>query len=164
MLRTFFFAGIFSLLAGPVLQAQAPSASGQCVAFVVHKSSPLTNVSLDELRKIFLMEKTVGPDGQKFKVLMREPKQPERDAVLREIFRMSEAEYNRHFLQAVFTGAIQAAPKQIGSSGAVRSFVASTPGAIGYLRGDELDDTVKLVRVNGKTPGDADYPLKLAVK
>ena len=164
MFRTFFLTGILIWLAVPASQSQAQSATGQCVAFVVHKSSPLSNVSLDELRKICLMDKTVGPDGQKFKILMREPKQPERDAVLREIFRMSDAEYNRHFLQAVFTGAIQAAPKQIGSSAAVKSFVASTPGAVGYVRGDELDDTVKPLRVNGKLPGAADYPLKLAVR
>ena len=163
MLRSICCIGILGLLVLPPLALQAQSANGH-VAIVVNKSSPLSNVTLDELRKILMAEKSIGPDGQKFRVLMREPKQPEREAVLREVFRMNDAEYNRHFLQAVFTGAVQAAPKQIGSSGAVKSFVASTPGAIGYVRGDEVDDTVKLVRVNGKAPGDADYPLKLAGK
>jgi hypothetical protein len=39
--------------------------------------------------------------------------------------------------------------------------VSGTPGAIGYLRGSDVDDSVKILKVDGHAPGDAEYPLKI---
>ena len=74
---------------------------------------------------------------------------------------MGEDDYAKYFLQATFTGLVQAAPRPLASPGAMRQFVAGTPGAIGYLRASDVDDSVKIVKVDGKSPGDPDYKLKL---
>jgi hypothetical protein len=42
--------------------------------------------------------------------------------------------------------------------------VVSTPGALGYLRLSDVDDSVKIVRVNGLLPEDDGYPLRLRVR
>jgi hypothetical protein len=44
---------------------------------------------------------------------------------------------------------------------AVKAYVAQTPGAIAYIRASDADDSVKVLKVDGKSPGDADYGLKL---
>jgi hypothetical protein len=44
----------------------------------------------------------------------------------------------------------------------VRKFVFNVPGAIGYLRPEDVDDSVKVVRIDGHLPSDAEYPLKIA--
>jgi ABC-type phosphate transport system substrate-binding protein len=48
----------------------------------------------------------------------------------------------------------------LNSAAAVRQFVAATPGAIGYLLASDVDDSIKIVKVDGKAPGEAGYPLK----
>jgi len=42
--------------------------------------------------------------------------------------------------------------------------VFNVPGAIGYLRASDVDSTVKVIRVNGHRPDEADYPLRIEVR
>ena len=140
--------------------ANAQDASGD-LAIIVGKSSGLDNVTTAELVKIFKAEKAKGPDGVKFALTMRESGSPERASALSRIFSMSEAEYGKYFLQATFTGAVTAAPKQLASAAAVKQFVAGTAGGIGYVKGSEADDLVRVLKVDGKAPGEAGYPLKI---
>jgi ABC-type phosphate transport system substrate-binding protein len=134
------------------------------LAIIVGKASSLDSVSASDLQKIFRAQKTRCPDGNRIVLVMRDTGQPEREAALREIYKMSEAEFQRYFLQATFTGTVQAAPRTLPSAQAVKKFIADTPGAIGYIRGDEVDDTVKAISVDGKVPGDPDYGLKISSK
>lgn len=131
------------------------------LAIVVGKNSALESVSSAELLKILRAEKTKGPDGVKFILTMREPGSAERAAVLSQVYQMSEADYTKYFLQATFTGAVTVAPKQIAGAAALRQFLGTTPGAIGYMRASEVDETLKTVKVDGKAPGEADYRLKI---
>ena len=43
-------------------------------------------------------------------------------------------------------------------------FVFNTPGAIGYVRADEVDDSVKVLAIDDLLPGDAQYPLRRGVR
>jgi hypothetical protein len=74
---------------------------------------------------------------------------------------MSEKDLNNHFIQGVFTGAVLAAPKTLASAADVRKFVFNVPGAIGYVRGADVDTTVKALRIDGRLPDDKDYRLRL---
>jgi hypothetical protein len=38
--------------------------------------------------------------------------------------------------------------------------ISNVPGAIGYVRVDEVDASVKVIRVDGLAPGDAGYKIK----
>jgi hypothetical protein len=42
--------------------------------------------------------------------------------------------------------------------------VGTTPGAVGYLRASDVDDSVKVVRVNGLLPDDDGYPMRLRAR
>lgn len=131
------------------------------LAIIVHKASGLDNVTLTELQKYLRAEKTKDPGGSKIVLTQREPG-PERDALLRGVYKMSDGELNRYFLQATFTGAMAAAPKQVGPGPIAKKFVADTAGAIGFVRASEADDSVKVLKVDGKTPGEAGYPIVIA--
>jgi hypothetical protein len=39
--------------------------------------------------------------------------------------------------------------------------ISNLQGAIGYVRADEVDASVKVLRVDGLAPGDSGYRLKL---
>lgn len=132
------------------------------LAIIVNKSNPVGELSFAELRNVFLAEKNHWSNGRRVTVVMRDPGQPERAAVLRLIYRMSESDFNRYFLHATFTGEVVSAPKRLATSAGVRRFVFNVPGAIGYVRADEVDDSVKILRVDGRLPGDPDYRIRMA--
>src|ERR1051326_7414570 len=131
------------------------------LAIIVNKASKLDEISMGDLQKYFKAEKTKTPDGTKVIIVMLDIGRPERDAALKSIYKMSDTEYNDFFVSATFTGAVQAAPKALPSPAAMKKYVSDTAGAIGYLRASDADDSVKVLKVDGKSPGEADYSLKL---
>ncbi len=145
---------------GQPLPAAPVAITEEALAIVVNKANPVTNLSFAELRQVFLAERNHWSNGRKSVIAMREPGQPERAAVLRQIYRMNESDYNRHFLQLNYSGESQSSPKQLATAEKVRKFVLNVPGAIGYVRASEVDDSVKLVRIDGLAPSDTGYKLK----
>ncbi len=131
------------------------------LAIVVNKASSLNDVSTADLTKFFKVEKSKAPDGSKLVVVMQDSGRPEREAALKGIFKMNDGELSRYYLQATFTGAITAAPKSVPNGASVVKFVTDTAGGIGYVKGDEATDAVKVVKVDGKSPGEDGYALKM---
>jgi hypothetical protein len=91
---------------------------------------------------------------------------PERSAFLKIVCGMSDADFSKYFMQAAFTGKSATPPKEVGSAAGVKSFVASSPGAIGFIKaedfhGDGSDGGVKSVRVDGQAASDAAYKLRM---
>ncbi|MSQ47338.1 MAG: hypothetical protein EXR78_02950 [Deltaproteobacteria bacterium] len=74
---------------------------------------------------------------------------------------MNDITRTRHFLSAIRDLKIKTAPKMIATSSGMRAFVSNMPGAIGYVRADELDGSVKPVRVDGRLPSEPGYELIL---
>ena len=156
--RVWTLAFLFVGLAGSI----APSAHGEAaLAVIVNKNNSVDNMTLDELRKYCLQERKHWADNKRVTIVLREPGQAERAAVLQLIYRMSESDFNRYFLQGEFTGEVQAAPKHLSSAVGVRRFVFNVPGALGFTHAADVDGSVKILRVNGYAPGDAQYPLRL---
>jgi ABC-type phosphate transport system substrate-binding protein len=137
-------------------------AAEQALAIIVNQSNPVENFSLDELRKIFLGERSHWPNGRRITLVMLDTTQPERKVVLRDIYGMSEKDFNSHFIQGVFTGAVFVSPKTLATAADVRKFVFNVPGAIGYVRASEVDSSVKVLRVDGHLPEDKDYRFRLS--
>lgn len=136
----------------------------QSLAIIVNQSNPVDNVSFQELRTIFLGERSHWPNGRRITLVMLEPGQPERKAILRTIYRMTESDFSRHFLQGLFTGEVFVSPKTLANPVGVRKFVFNVPGAIGYVRAADVDDTVKVIRVDGHLPDDKDYALRIPAR
>ena len=149
------------LLVGIAVLAASRAHGQESLAVIVNKSNPVDNVTLEELRKYCIAERKFWMDNRRVTVVLRDPGQAERASVLQGIYRMSESDFSRHFLQAEFTGEVQSAPKHLATSVGVRRFVFNVPGAIGFVRPSEADATVKILRVNGYAPGDPQYPLRL---
>jgi len=149
------------LLWTPHAPVQAAHPKLESLAIIVNQANPVDSLSMAELRTVFLGERTHWPNGRRITLVMMEPGQSERDALLREVCRMSEADYRRRILQGLFTGEVLVSPKTLASPTGVRKFVFNVPGAIGYLRPEESDSSVKVLRIDGHLPGDDAYPLRL---
>lgn len=147
-----------STIALLLVPAPAAATGPRALAIVVNPANPTADLSFTELRTVFLGERTHWGHGRRITLVMRDSRQPEREAVLQLVYRMDDRTLTRHFLQAVFTGAIHE-PKRLSSGEGVRRFVFNVPGAIGYLWADELDASVKVVKVDGRGPGEPGYRL-----
>src|SRR6266446_9768297 len=88
-------------------------ASEQNLAVIVNLSNPVQNLSMPELRKIFLGERSHWPNGRRITVVMMNPSQPERKVILREIYGMNYNDLNNHFIQEGFTGVVFGSPKTL---------------------------------------------------
>src|SRR5436853_6067425 len=148
----------------PGLAPQSHAAADDSLAIVVNRSNPVENLSFAELRKIFLGEQTHWSNGRRITVVMLEPGKQERQAVLAQIYRMDDKDFNKHFLQGMFTGEIHAAPKTLATSTELLKFAFNVPGTIGYVRRVEADESVTIVHVDSRLPGDKDYSIRLHPK
>lgn len=144
--------------AGPPGLAQAPP---EPLAIVVNVTNPVNDVSPAELRRLMLGQRGRWPNGRRVTIVMRAPGVPERSTLLRDVCAMTESGFRRHFLQAVFTGEAADQPRELSTANGVLRFVFNAPGAIGYVRAGDVDNTVKVLRVGGRSPGDPDYPLRV---
>jgi hypothetical protein len=142
----------------------APNASDDTLAIIVNQANPIEDLSLKELKIVFLGERSHWPNGRRITLVMMDPGLSERKAVLRDICHMSETEFSRHFLQGLFTGEVFVSPKTLSTPVGVRKFVFNVPGAIGYVRASDVDETVKVIRINGHRFDEAEYPLRIDVR
>lgn len=141
------------------------SASGlafsEDLAIVVHKANAISDLSFIELVKIFKQERQQWGDGHKIYLLMRAAGTPEKTLVLSKIYRMrSDGELKKFWLERLFREEIAAFPKVMDSGDSVKEFVSQVPNAIGFVRASEVDERVKVLRLDGKLPGEPSYPLR----
>ncbi|HSL23648.1 MAG TPA: hypothetical protein VK886_19105 [Vicinamibacterales bacterium] len=134
------------------------------LAIIVHRSNPVVQLTLIELRRIFMLEKQTWPHGRKITVVLREKGQRERTDAIRLICGIDEAEYDRYILLQTFRGQIGQGPRSILTGTGMLRFVFNAPGAIGSVSADQLDGSTKVLQIDGRLPGDPRYPLRLGAR
>lgn len=145
-------------LASSVLMVRA-AAQKIVPAVVVNLNNPVENISLAELRKIFAGQRRAWPGGTPIKIVVRDQGTEERAAVLR-LLGMSENEYEQYWRTQVFRGEAYAEPLVMPSFGMVKEAVADYSGAIAIVDFAMLKPDMKVVKINGHLPTQADYPLQ----
>jgi hypothetical protein len=147
-----------ALLAGSVLCSAGDEAAG--LAVVVNKSTLPETVELGELRQMILGEKVKWRDGGTVIAVQTPPNSPEREMVMKTVYRMSDPALRRYYMLATFNGKELVMPRDVNSAAALKKFVATNPGAVGCIFASEVDDTVKVLKVDGAAPGDPGYKLR----
>jgi len=130
------------------------------VAVVVHADVPVDNLTLAELRRIVLGDREFWPGGVRLTLLMRAPVAHERDIVLQTVSKMSEAQFRQHWIAKVFRADTAAAPRSVYSSDMALDLVRQIPGALTFVSAAAANGGVKVVRIDGKRPGEPGYPLR----
>lgn len=153
---------VVALLA--VTPRPARAQESEPLAIVVNRNNPLSEISLAELRRLYRGQRSRWADGRRVTLVMRDPGTPERIAILQSLYGLSEAEYRRRYRRAVFSGEAALAPKSLATTNGVLRFVFNVPGAIGYVRAEDVDPSVKALRVDGHLPGEAGYRLEVIAR
>ena len=130
------------------------------IAIVVHKDTDVENLSLAELRNIFLANQQFWSNRKRIVLLVRAPKSEERDFVLNTIYQMDEAQFRQYWIAKMFRAEVPRGPKIVFSTDMMLELVIAIPGSISFVSADEVTDDVRVIRVDGKLPSDPGYPLK----
>jgi ABC-type phosphate transport system substrate-binding protein len=147
--------------APPTTPPAEQAAPTEPLVIVVNRSNSVDNLSMADLRRIFLGERSHWPNGRRITLVLREPGEPERKTMLRDVCEMSEDQIKTRYLRGLFTGEILVSPKILATPVGVRKFIFNVPGAIGYLRQADVDSFVKVVRIDELLPDDKGYKLRV---
>jgi ABC-type phosphate transport system substrate-binding protein len=150
-------------LAVPITPLQA---AGEPIVVIVNAANPVDNLSLGELKKLFMSDRSKWDTGKSVAPVMVAAGAPERTAFLKIVCGMNDGDFSKYFLQAAFTGKSATPPKEVGGTSAAKSFVANSAGAIGFVKagdfhGEGSDGGVKSVKVDGVAAADAGYKLRM---
>lgn len=114
---------------------------------IVHPDNPNGDISARELRKIFLGEKTVWPDGQSIKLAVLKSGEDHKE-FLKAIVKMNPVKFTVHWKQKIFTGGGTGTYINFfNSDDKVKEFIKENPTAIGYISTNSMDTTVKAVKI-----------------
>jgi hypothetical protein len=130
------------------------------VAIVVHPDTAISNLTLNELREIFLGERLYWPDHSRIVLLVRAPAAYERTFVLDRIYRMSETEFRNYWIKKMFRAEIPSGPRVVFSNNMAIGLVTAIPGSIAFMLASDVTPDVKVIRIDGKLPSEAGYPLR----
>jgi hypothetical protein len=129
------------------------------VAVVVNPDVAVDNLTVSELRRLVLGDREFWPAGIRVTLLIRAPIARERDAVLKDLCQMTEAQFRQHWIAKVFRADTALAPKIVYSNTMAIDLVNRTPGAITFIDASELTRGLKVVKVDGRLPGEKGYVL-----
>ncbi|MGE5054648.1 MAG: hypothetical protein ACM3WP_10825 [Acidobacteriota bacterium] len=130
------------------------------VAVVVHPDTPVSDLSLADVRKVFLGDRQYWTSNLPVVLLIRAPVARERNVVLKIIYQMSEAQFKQYWIAKIFRAESASAPKVVYSNDMANDLVTAVPGAIAFIDAREVRPGAKVLRVDGHLPGESGYPLR----
>jgi hypothetical protein len=134
---------------------------GGDVAVVVNPSVPVDGLTFAELRRLLLGDREFWTTGMRVTLLIRAPVARERDAAVREVCQMSEAQFRQHWIGKVFRADAATGPRIVYSADMALEQVIRTPGAMTFVVASAAaKGGGKVLKIDGKLPGQAGYPLK----
>src|SRR5262245_66400723 len=123
------------------------------VAVIVNPGILVDNLSLAELRRMLLGDREFWPSGVRVALLIRAPIARERDVAVRDVCQMTEAQFRQHWIGKVFRADTPSGPKIVYSAEMAIDQVSRTPGAITFVQAPVTNRSVKVLRIDGRSPG-----------
>jgi ABC-type phosphate transport system substrate-binding protein len=116
------------------------------VKVIANSSVGASSVSADDLKSVFLQDKTALSDGSKVTPVLQKGGAAHDEFVKKYLGKTDDA-LQTYYRGLVFTGK-GSMPKALGSDDEVVDYVAKTKGAIGYVSGGANAAGVKTLQVN----------------
>lgn len=148
-----------ALRVGLIYSAFLQTLSAADIAIVVRPDTPVQNLSFQELRKLFLGDRQFWISGLRLTLLVRAPEARERTVVLKNIFQMNEAQFRQYWISRIFRAESAAGPKIVYSNGMAMELISAIPGSIAFVDATQVPKELKVIRIDGKLPGEKGYPL-----
>jgi ABC-type phosphate transport system substrate-binding protein len=141
------FIQIVVLLHPPALAASVDANVGSRVAVISSSSFNPGVISANTLRAIFVMNQTKWSDGTPVKVYVFSDSNPTHEVFSKEVLRFFPRQLRRAWDRQVFAGLGQY-PEQVSSAQEMLAKVKATPGSVGYLLLQEVNQDVRILQIS----------------
>ena len=131
------------------------------LAIIANRDNSTSELSSKELMDIFKAEKQYWNKDNigKIYLTMRESGSHEKEMALKLIYKMSEGELKKFWIGKIYRGNIADFPRVFESDISMKKFISKSRDAIGIISSDNVDDTIKVLSIDGKLPGEDGYKL-----
>ena len=130
------------------------------IAVVVRPDTPVDDLTLSQTRKLLMGEQQFWNSNLRVTLLLRAPAAREREVVLKVIYRMNEAEFRQYWISKMFRAESTSGPKVVYSNEMATELVNVLPGSVAFVDASQVPKGLKILKIDGKLPGQAGYPLK----
>lgn len=122
------------------------SGSTQAVDVICNSSVDSTDLTQQQLRRIFTMRTTTWPDGSPIVVFVLSSKSITHQTFSKEVLQLFPYQLDRLWHKLSFSG-MGTTPTQVNSIEAMQQAVAKTQGAIGYLDSYTKEQYIRRIEV-----------------
>jgi hypothetical protein len=129
------------------------------VAVIVNAKNQCPDPTLEELRALLLLERQYWPDKRAVLVILRPSDSIEKQVLLKQVYRLTEAELRKLWTSKLFAGEIRGLPSVARTGAAAASAVRQCEGALSFVQATDVPPGVRVLSIGGKRPGDSSYPL-----
>jgi ABC-type phosphate transport system substrate-binding protein len=141
------------------LGALGTTQSAGDIAVVVNPAVSVDNLTLGELRRLLLGDHEFWTSSARVTLLIRAPVARERDLLLKNVCQMTEAQFRQHWIGKVFRAETPSAPKIVFSAEMAIDVASRSPGAITFVEVSQVSKGLKVVKIDGRLPGEKGYLL-----
>ncbi|PTQ95412.1 hypothetical protein C8R30_1142 [Nitrosomonas nitrosa] len=120
--------------------------TSQSVETIIHPAVNIHHISRNSLRGIFGMRQRAWPNGLPIRVFVLPDDAQLHNQFAKEKLNIFPYQLRSAWDRLIFSGTGQA-PFLVNSEEEMRARVASTPGAIGYLKRVNIDDSVQILHI-----------------
>ena len=131
------------LISALMMLARAACAAQPQIAVITAPDGPQLALDQNTLRNVYLKKIFVDGKGQRLTPVNLPSRAPMRVAFSHALLHMDDTQLQDYWDQQYFQGV--SPPYVLGSADAVVRFVATTPGAIGYVEPCQADASVRVV-------------------
>jgi len=149
---------VLMLAALTLLGVSLAGAAGD-VAVVVRADTPVDDISFADVRKLFMGDRQYWNSSLRITVLIYAPGARERDVMLKTVYAMTEAQFQRYWISKIFRLEASTGPKIVYSSTMAAELVAAVPGAVAFMDSAIVPKSLKILKIDSRSPGDKGYSL-----
>jgi len=158
MRKTRYILAFVLMLASSLGNSQASHAGD--IAVVVNASNPVNDLSFSELRNMLMGDRRFWKGNVRLKLILREPGTRDRDTVLGLLLNLDNRAFAAHWRAKIFRGEASEEPLSVASVSQVERYLLENPGGITFMTAKITAPQLKVLRLEGKLPGDHGYALK----
>ena len=129
------------------------------VGVVVNANNPVQELNSEELRRILTGERQFWGGKLQIMLVLKADDSLETRLALGRLLRASSVDFAKIWTGRVFRGEAYKTPLQVPSSGMASQVVRDYRGGLGFMAARDLPPDLKVLRVDGKLPGDPRYLL-----
>jgi hypothetical protein len=130
------------------------------VAIVVNGKNGASDISSSELASMLLGERRFWTGKAPVQLVLRQPGNREFDLPIAKLLKMSPADFRQNWKMKVFRGEAASEPTYVPSSGLAAQFSRDQAGVLTLVAAHDLPPDAKVLKLDGKLPGDTGYPLR----